>query len=98
MKAEGQYQNIETDRKKKHKSDLEDKWEKGTPVYYARFHQPVPPAIDKEPVSEFKLQSAQKKYLVEGLRWSWGDGLIFKAFGEIDFCPEANVQYVRFTI
>ena len=84
--------------KEKSKPELEEKWEKGTPVYYARFHQYVPPAKDKEPVAEFQLQAKHAKYVVDSLRWSWGDGLIFKAFGEIDFVPEANIQYVRFTI
>ncbi len=92
-------QTKETKSAKKPKSVLEEKWDKAIPVYYARFHQPVPPATDKEPVSEFKLDSTKnKKYLVDALRWSWGDGLIFKAYGEIDFTPEANIQYVRFTL
>ena len=84
--------------KKKQDSELELKWEKATPIHYARFHQAVPPAKDVEPVNEFRLNSKDKKYVVEAIRWSWGDGVIYKAYGELDLVPEANVQYVRFTL
>lgn len=89
---------MEEKKVKKSKSELDEKWEKAIPVYYVRFHQAVPPSLNKEPVQEFKLKSDQVKYKVDGLKWLWGDGLLFKAYGEIDFVPAANVQYVRFTL
>lgn len=79
-------------------TELERRWYNASPVHYARFHQPVPPCKDKEPVSEFKLQSDQNKYQIEEMVWSWGDGLMWKMNGELDMQPAANVQYVRFSI
>ncbi len=82
---------------KKNKSELEEKWDKAIPVYYGKFHSPVPPAANKEPVYEFYIKGPTGKYLVDDLRWSWGDGLLFKAYGTLDMTPAANVQVVRFT-
>jgi hypothetical protein len=88
----------EKKQKKSKESELQEKWDKATPIYYARFHQSVPPGKDKEPVAEFSIKNKNPKYIVDELRWSWGDGVLFKAYGEIDMSPEANVQYVRFTL
>ena len=77
---------------------LNEKWENGTPIFYARFHSAVPPGKDKEPVEEFSLKNKHIKYVVDDLRWSWGDGVIFKAYSEMDLVPEANIKYVRFTL
>ena len=55
--------------KKKHLSRFE-KWESaGTPCHYARFQQPIPPYVDSEPVSEFKL-NAKTKYCVESITYT----------------------------
>lgn len=63
------------------------------PVKYARFHMPVPPFKDAEPVSEFKVD-ATGKYAVESM--SLGvHGLTFTAKGEKGIIPLANVVYVR---
>lgn len=69
------------------------------PCKYVRFHQPVPPGCDKEPVSEFKVQSGNK-YSIETMLYHPISGLIFKALnkrGEIeeDIVPAANIIYVR---
>lgn len=69
------------------------------PCYYARFHQPVPPGLDMEPVGEFKVKS-KSKYSVEGMLYHPTAGLIFAAAnkkGEIeeDIVPAANIIYVR---
>jgi hypothetical protein len=69
------------------------------PCYYARFHQPVPPGYDKEPVSEFKVKSGNK-YGVEAMLYHPTAGLIFDAVNkkgeqEEDIVPAANVIYVR---
>jgi len=64
--------------------------------HYVRFHSPVPPAVNKEPVSEFVLSGKQEKYLVDDMTYTT-DGLIFKAYGEIGIIPLANVVYCRFT-
>jgi hypothetical protein len=66
----------------------------GRPSYYVRFHQPVPPAEDKEPVSEFRLESKQSKYVVDSILWTI-HGVIVKAFGETQIIPLANVIYCR---
>lgn len=69
------------------------------PCYYARFHQPVPPGYDKEPVSEFKVK-AQSKYSVESMLYHPTAGLIFEALNkkgehEDDIIPASNIIYVR---
>jgi hypothetical protein len=69
------------------------------PCNYARFHQPVPPGYDREPVSEFKIKT-KNKYSVESMLYHPVAGLIFEAIGktgkpETDIVPSANVIYVR---
>lgn len=69
------------------------------PCRYVRFHQPVPPGYDKEPVSEFKLKTGNK-YGVEEMLYHPVAGLIFKAISkrgeeEEDITPAANIIYVR---
>lgn len=69
------------------------------PCYYARFHQPVPPGHNKEPVSEFSIKS-KNKYSVEAMLYHPTAGLIFEAIDknenhEEDITPAANVIYVR---
>lgn len=69
------------------------------PCYYVRFHQPVPPGYDREPVSEFKIKT-QNKYSVEGMLYHPIAGLIFEAINkkgerEEDITPAANIIYVR---
>lgn len=73
-----------------------DKWEKaGVHCFYVRFHQPVPPAKDLEPVAEFSTQAKPpSKYLVDSITYT-PNGVIFRAKGEVDLVPLANVIYVR---
>lgn len=77
-------------------SHLECLFREGIPCRYARFHQPVPPYVNKEPVSEFKLSSTtvNDKYLVDAMSYT-GQGLIFKAKDEVNIVPLANIIYVR---
>jgi hypothetical protein len=65
--------------------------------YYVRFHQPVPPADNKEPVSEFRLKSSQTKYLVDSILWT-PHGVIWKAYNETNIVPLANVIYCRLNV
>ena len=67
----------------------------GKHCYYARFHQGVPPYVNKEPVSEFRIETPDKRYKVDSIIWT-KDGIIFKAGGELGLVPCANVMYVRF--
>lgn len=70
-------------------------WEyEGIPCHYARFHQPVPPYVNKEPVSEFKVKSDADKYKVDLIVYT-PHGLIWTANGETNIVPLANVIYVR---
>lgn len=67
-------------------------------VYYVRFHQPVPPAENREPVSEFRttplgLQSGAK-YRVDSIIWT-PDGVFVKAYGETNIISLANVMHCR---
>src|SRR5665213_3384033 len=66
---------------------------------YVRFHQPVPPALNKEPVSEFKLKpdgnSIQAmRYVVDSITYT-EHGVIYTAYGETNIVPLANVTYAR---
>lgn len=71
-----------------------EQWEKyGIPCHYVRFHQPIPPAENAEPVSEFKLNS-HGKYSVESIVYT-EHGVIWRAKGEVDICALANVMYAR---
>lgn len=76
--------------------------ETGYPIHYARFHQAVPTALDKEPVNEFRLQSrnvkpGDMKYIVDSLRWT-PDGVLYEAYGETGMVALANVVYCRLTL
>lgn len=81
----------------KHIKPMEKPIEKGYPIHYVRFHQPVPPAKDKEPVSEFRLQSKDTKYMVGSMHWT-PEGVIYKAYGETGMVPLANIVYCRLTL
>jgi len=75
--------------------DSVNQWEThGVRCHYARFHQPVPPYVNKEPVSEFKLTSIQDKYKVDSIVYT-PHGLMWTANGETNIAPLANVIYVR---
>ena len=80
-------------------STLETLIQHGIPCKYVRFHQAVPPALNKEPVGEFRL-SAQgdvnrgKLYAVDSIAYT-PHGVIFKAYGETNIVPLANIIYVR---
>jgi hypothetical protein len=72
-----------------------DRWAyDGVPCHYARFHHPVPPYVNKEPVSEFKVKSDAEKYKVDSIVYT-PYGVIWTANGETDVVPLANVIYVR---
>jgi hypothetical protein len=82
------------DEKKKPKLSLIEQWElHGVPCKYVRFHQPVPPVEDSEPVSEFRLKT-KNKYSVDSITYT-EHGLIWRAKGEVDICALANVLYSR---
>lgn len=72
----------------------------GIPIRYARFHQPVPPALNLEPVAEFKVIKSEKpiernKYSVDAMLKT-PIGIVWSAYGETDSIIElANVMYVR---
>lgn len=68
-----------------------------TPIHHVRFHQPVPPGLNKEPVGEFVLSGKQSKYLVDSLSLT-PHGVMYQAYGETGLVPLANVIYCRFTI
>jgi hypothetical protein len=70
-------------------------WEKeGTLCFYARFQQPIPPSVDKEPVSEFSLANKSSKYIVDQITYT-PYGVIWRCGKEIDITALANVMYVR---
>ncbi len=70
-------------------------WENaGVECYYVRFHQPVPPAKNLEPVAEFCLTGLTQKYLVDQITYT-PHGVIFRAKGEVDLVPLANIIYAR---
>ncbi len=77
------------------KPDIIGKWiDEGFQVYYARFHQPVPPSVNAEPVSEFSISNKHQKYVVDEMHYT-PHGLIWFYKGEIDIQPLANVVYAR---
>jgi hypothetical protein len=76
------------------KSNFAELIDQAIPSYYVRFHQPVPPGEDKEPVSEFRLESKQSKYLVDMISWT-PHGVIFRAHEETGIVPLANIIYCR---
>ena len=72
-----------------------DSWnDKGVECYYVRFHQPAPPSLNKEPVSEFCTSNMNKKYLVDCITYT-PHGVIWKVNGEENIMPLANVIYTR---
>lgn len=76
------------------KSPLAKMQEGGIKCHYVRFHQSVPPGVNREPVSEFYTKSSTSKYVVDSITYT-PDGLIFEANGELDIVPLANVIYAR---
>ncbi len=71
-----------------------EQWEKdGAPCYYVRFHQPLPPVENLEPVSEFRTNT-NNKYSVDSITYC-EQGVIWRAKGELDICALANVMYAR---
>ena len=68
--------------------------DQGTQAYYVRFHQPVPPAVNKEPVSEFYIKGPTGKYIVDSI-WLTPHGVIWEAYGEVNISALANVVYSR---
>lgn len=82
--------------KEKKKSKLDQLKNDGIICSYARFHQPVPPTVNKDPVSEFRTErkGLTDKYLVESL-WYTAEGLIWESNKELNIIPLANVIYVR---
>lgn len=66
----------------------------GIPIFYARFHQPIPPSWHLEPVSEFRIGSIHDKYNVEKMTFL-GDRLVWECRGETNFVPSANITYMR---
>jgi len=64
-------------------------------VHYARLQNPVAPSLQKEPVSEFVLESTHAKYVVEKMWWSPIYGLIWMQKGELDMTPAPNVLLIR---
>ena len=61
---------------------------------YARFHHPVPPSENMEPVSEFRLSTKQLKYKVDSIIYTV-DGLIVRAYSSSFIIPLANIIYCR---
>ncbi len=67
-------------------------------IDYARFHNPVSPAVwcKKEPVYEFYTRAcphknAQEKYLVDALYWIPGKCLMWDAYGQTNSTESTNV-------
>ena len=80
-------------------SQIEYWLQSAIPCHYVRFQQAVPPAVNKEPVSEFRLEATGdsqrgKLYVVDSIYYT-PHGVIFKAYGETNIVPLANVMYVR---
>ena len=71
--------------------------DQGYRIHYARFHQPVPPAKDMEPVGEFRIQDQPSKYKVDSLLWT-NEGVMYSFRGETGLIPLANVVYCRLTL
>lgn len=67
---------------------------KGVPLYYVRFHQPVAPSVDREPVSEFRLVSTHDKYVVQEI-YQTPYGIIWRHKEEWDISSLANMLYCR---
>jgi hypothetical protein len=55
----------------------------------------VPTGRDKEPVSEFRLETKDRKYQVDKMVYT-PFGLVFWAHGEVDIVGLANVKLARF--
>lgn len=70
-------------------------WEsEGIPCSYIRFHQPIPPHENAEPVSEFKMTQSVSKYRVDSIRYT-EHGVIWRSRNEVNICALANVMYSR---
>jgi hypothetical protein len=88
---------MEEIKKKAVKMVLLEHWEnRGVACHYVRFQAPVPPSKDKEPVSEFCTQGPTTKYIVDRITYC-EQGVIWRANGELDITPLANVMYSRST-
>lgn len=67
----------------------------GVKVKYARFHSPVPPAKNKEPVSEFYIESKSNQYVVDEMYYC-KDVFVWSAYGEKDnIMPASGVLLAR---
>lgn len=61
---------------------------------YVKFHAPIPPGKDKEPVYEFKLDTQDKKYKADKITRE-GD-TVYLTHGEgTTETPWVNVAYAR---
>ncbi len=71
-------------------------WINAHPIYYAKLQGPAPIHKNQEPVYEFRLESKDKKYIVEEMRVVLPEGhLLWKSNGEFNFMPSSNVLHVR---
>lgn len=84
----------------KQPSQLND-WEtRGIVCQYAKFIHPVASGPNREPVSEFKTSkmtgkyTTDPRYLVDSLVYT-PYGLIWRAHGEVNLAPIANINHVR---
>lgn len=61
---------------------------------YVKFQKDVPPGKDKEPVSEFRTVTLDKKYLVDKIYWHPACYII-EAYGKVFIVEKPNVMYSR---
>lgn len=72
----------------------------GIGVRYVRFHHPVPPKENAEPVSEFRLTAKNvndRKYIVDQMIWT-KEGLFWRCGDELNLSAAANIVYCRFFV
>lgn len=75
-----------------------EKWEaEGIPCHHVRFQAEIPPAKDMQPVGEFYTKQNKSKYVVDSMVYT-PHGVIWRAFGEVNIVPLANIQLARFKI
>lgn len=82
---------------KKTKDNFDKLIAKGIPSDYVKFHGPVAPGKDKEPVFEFSLDKPGK-YKVDSITSCPGIGIFYTAYGQSAFVPDANVVKCRLKI
>lgn len=79
-------------------SNLQQAKDKGIPVKYVRFHQPVAPAPNVEPVNEFKVETdplKRNKYSVDSILKT-PVGYVWDAHGHTDMIAElTTASYSR---